>query len=200
MHIVIDDMRTAEKCRESALRIEDQDGGRMIDIVVLIVGGLFLEIDSETGGQLFNFLERPRDAEIIVPEIADVLLHELRCVALRIHADQDNSRQRRLALGLQFSFGSRKNLQRGGADIGAMRKAEEHEVPLTFEYALVDRRTVLVLQDELRHGLGIRQDEGKFRCGRRLHAQGDEYAGGQRQAHRNGDDELSWVHKQSLRS
>jgi len=172
----------------------------VIDRVVVTVCRPFLEIDAQPGRQFRDFLELPGDAEIACPEIVDVLLDELGRIALRIDANQDDARQRRLFLFLERGFRGGENLQCCRADVRAVGEAEKHEVPLACKYGLIDGRAVLIDKRERRHRVRIRQYQRKLGLRRCLHLQGHKRACGQCQPEGEGDNEFSWVHSETLRS
>lgn len=162
---VLDPVRSTEKCLESALRIDDKDNRRMINRVISAFRRRLGEVDAEGFGQFDDFFEVAGDAEIALAEECYVFAHEFGCVPLGIDADKYDARQRVPASLSQLLPSLRKYLQRCRANVRAVREAEEHQVPLSFEDGAVDHSAVVIQQRESRKRVARGQHRGRNRDG-----------------------------------
>ncbi len=115
----------------------------MVDEVVRFTGIGRNERDAHGIGQCLDISDRCRQADVLRVEVAQVLLELLRCVAVRVDADQHYPH------ALDCLFGQLGpdllDLRQGrGADVRAEGVAEEHQRPLVFQAIKGHGRAVLV--------------------------------------------------------
>ena len=162
MHKAFDGMGATEQSVELTGRIDDDYHGRVIDGIVVLVAILFLKIDAQSAGQISQLIDIACDAEIALAKRTDILRHFPGRIARGVYADQDDARQGRKAGFGELTFRRAEHLQCDRADVGAIRKAKENQVPVACENAAVNCLTVVVEQVEFRQ-FGRRGQYGRGR-------------------------------------
>ena len=137
-------MRSAEHCVETAVGIDHENSGRMIHGVVVAIGRLLLEKNTEAGCEPGDFFQGARDAQVAVTKIVDVLAEEFRRVTFRIDADENNPWKRGLTLCGERRFGRGQNLESRRANVRTVREAKKDQVPLSPEDGAINGSTLLV--------------------------------------------------------
>ena len=149
MNEILDPVRCAEQGPEPASRVDDEHDGGVIDAVATAVGTSFLEEDSQRLRKLADFLDIARQPEAAVPEIADIPRHCIGSIPLGIDAHEDHPGQRLPPFRGEFPSRLAEHGHRRRADVRAVRKAEEDQVPLPGEHGPVHGRASVVHQREV---------------------------------------------------
>ena len=123
----------------------------MIDRIRSVVTCIFFEEYTQPACQFPQLIELTRDAERRVAIGRNVFRQYRRCVALGIHADENDARQRSLSHILELASCGAQGLQCEWANVRASRESKKHEVPLSNEDVLINASTFVVKQGEHRH-------------------------------------------------
>lgn len=166
----------------------------MINAIIAVVGGRLLEKNTQCGGEFHEFRKRSGDAEISRAKVVHVSTKNLRRVTFRVDTDKHDARYRACADVLKFEFRVGQYLQRRWANIRAVRKSEEDQIPLAAKRVGCDRFAILVLESEGRQFGRTRNDESRLQLCRFVYACGDKNAGRKRAAEDDRDDEVLGSH------
>ena len=166
----------------------------MVYGVAVGVARLLLKIDAKRCRQFFQLVKTAGHAQVAVPEMSNVLADQLRCVAFRVDADEDDLRQRLLPGGGKVALRRCERLQRQGANVRAMRKAEEHQAPLIEKCFTIHRVTQRIEQLEFRQRVRCGQHECGFHFRRRTQPGRNGQSGRERDRQHDGDKNIPGTH------
>ena len=109
VHVIFCFMRCAEHCVKLTAGIDDEDGGRVIDGVIIPGRCGFLKENAEPGSQLADTVQAARDTEMACTEVLEVIAQYFWRVAFRVNADQYDARQTLCAIFGQSCLGGGKH-------------------------------------------------------------------------------------------
>lgn len=118
----------------------------MIDSVIAIFERYLAIVDPERSGCRGDVFKRTGQTDDTIVERVQIGRQLLRCVAFRVHGDEDDIDLIRVTFQRlqQFCHG----MERGRADFGAVGEAEKYECWFAAQRLFRDRSSVLVDQGE----------------------------------------------------
>lgn len=154
----------AEQGLELGVWADHQDGGAVIDKIIVFVVGVRRgeKQNTQRFGEPLQLRLRAGGADEIRVVVGGITLQCFQCIALRVDRDKHHLDRRAVLAflqGLHRVHGLGQHRQGGRADVGAMGVTEEEQRPVLLQACFVKGLGIVILQGEIGQG-ARRLDQG----------------------------------------